>query len=386
VHLGIADVFLTLGIALAIDGPWITLAWAAQGLVLLSVAPRVITPMAVWGGLAALVLATARATVFDSSWHGGATPQLTPADVVHVAVVGCLVWGGIMARRVRPDQLRFLTPEGLQALLWILAPLLAAALIWRETSGLWPSALLAVLALVLGGLARVLRAPRAPTFAVALPLIGVALLARMFGTDAALARDAATSLVNPALLVRIGGSMALILAGLWLARAEAEDGAGPVGRALSAGGALALLIALSLGWTDHQRIALREALRARASEAADAIRWRTQVGLSALWALYAGTALGWGFLRDAAAVRYAGLGLLGIVAVKVFVVDLAEVATVYRIVSFLVLGVVLLGVSVLYQKGRGGQKGHGGENGRGELEARAGQEGGGVGPPSGSEG
>jgi uncharacterized membrane protein len=36
----------------------------------------------------------------------------------------------------------------------------------------------------------------------------------------------------------------------------------------------------------------------------------------------------------------------------VFVVDLAAVRTVYRILSFLVLGVVLLGVSLLYQKGR----------------------------------
>jgi uncharacterized membrane protein len=37
---------------------------------------------------------------------------------------------------------------------------------------------------------------------------------------------------------------------------------------------------------------------------------------------------------------------------KVFLVDLAAVRTAYRILSFLVLGVVLLGVSLLYQKGR----------------------------------
>jgi len=38
--------------------------------------------------------------------------------------------------------------------------------------------------------------------------------------------------------------------------------------------------------------------------------------------------------------------------VKMLVVDLSEVRTGYRIVSFLILGLVLLGVSLLYQKAR----------------------------------
>ena len=53
-----------------------------------------------------------------------------------------------------------------------------------------------------------------------------------------------------------------------------------------------------------------------------------------------------------ARVRYAALALLGLTVLKVFLVDLAAVRTVYRVLSFLVLGVVLLGVSLLYQKTR----------------------------------
>jgi uncharacterized membrane protein len=354
IHLGIADVFLTIGIALTLDGPWVTLAWAAQGVVLLSAAPRVVTPAAVWGGLAALVLASARAAVFDPHWYPEPAGVLTPADVLHVAVVGCLVWGGIVARRVRPEQLRLLTPDGLRPLLWIIASVVAGVLIWRETTGLWPAALLAALALALGALARGLRAPRAPTFAVALPLVAVGLLVRLFLDDAELARDAATSLVNGALLLRVGACAALLVAGLWLARAEPQEGelAAAVGRVLGSAAGLALLAVLSLGWIDHQRFALDAATATRRFDIASAIRWRTRVGLSALWAIYAGVVLAWGFVRNAPAVRYAGLALLGVVVVKVFVMDLAAVATVYRVVSFLVLGMVLLAVSLAYQKAR----------------------------------
>ncbi|MET0851797.1 MAG: DUF2339 domain-containing protein [Candidatus Rokuibacteriota bacterium] len=352
IHLGVADVFLTLGIALAMDGPWVTIAWAAQGVVLLSAAPRVVTAAPVWGGVAALLLAALRAVAVDPHWYPEATRELTPADLVHVAVVGCLAWAGALARRVRPEQLRWLSPEGLQAGLWIVASLVASVLVWRETSGLWPCALLAVLLFVLGALSRILREPRAPTFTLAMPLVALVLLVRLFVEDQALARSAAAALVGSGLLVRAGACVAIVVAGLWLARGDAEDGTRPIGRALAAAGALALLIVLSLHWIEHQAIVQRAATRARQRGLVDAVRWQTQVGLSVLWALSAAAALGWGFLRQAAAVRWAGLGLLGVVIGKVFLVDLAAVATAYRIVSFLILGLVLLGVSVLYQKGR----------------------------------
>jgi uncharacterized membrane protein len=71
-----------------------------------------------------------------------------------------------------------------------------------------------------------------------------------------------------------------------------------------------------------------------------------------LWTIFASAALVWGFARSLPALRYGGLALLGVVIAKVFVVDLAAVHTGYRIVSFLVLGLVLLGVSYLYQRRR----------------------------------
>ena len=352
IHLGIADVFLTLGIGLAIHGPWVTLAWAAQGVVLFSVAPRVVTPVAVWGGLAALGLAVHRALLVDPRRFPELVPTLTPADLVHVAVVGCLVWAGVLARRARADQLRLLTPHGLRALCWIAAAGLAAALLWRETTGLWPTVLLAAEALLLGALARALHEPRAPTFGPALALVAAVLLARMFVEDWDLARAAAVSLVNGTLLARAGACLALGVAAGWLARCDAEDGARSIGPVVAAAAGVAGLVVVSLAWSDHEE-KVREALGARGRALAEDLRWRRQVGLSVIWTLYAAAALAWGFARSAPRVRYGALGLLGIVIVKVFLVDLAAVETVYRIVSFLILGLVLLGVSLLYQKARG---------------------------------
>jgi len=49
-------------------------------------------------------------------------------------------------------------------------------------------------------------------------------------------------------------------------------------------------------------------------------------------------------------LRFGGLGLIGIVIIKAFFVDLADLATVYKIVLFIILGLCLLGVSFVYQK------------------------------------
>ena len=63
-------------------------------------------------------------------------------------------------------------------------------------------------------------------------------------------------------------------------------------------------------------------------------------------------ALAFGFLRSAPAVRYGALLLFGLTVLKVFLVDLSAVRTAYRMLSFLILGVVLLLVSLAYQKAK----------------------------------
>jgi uncharacterized membrane protein len=69
-----------------------------------------------------------------------------------------------------------------------------------------------------------------------------------------------------------------------------------------------------------------------------------------LWTIYGALALAWGFARRDPALRYASLGLFGLTVLKVFMVDFAAVETSFRILSFLVLGIALLLVSLAYQK------------------------------------
>ena len=75
-----------------------------------------------------------------------------------------------------------------------------------------------------------------------------------------------------------------------------------------------------------------------------------QLALSMAWTLYATCLLLVGMKREAAMLRWQALALFGFVVGKVFLFDLSFLDRFYRIVSFLVLGAVLLGVSFFYQR------------------------------------
>jgi hypothetical protein len=72
--------------------------------------------------------------------------------------------------------------------------------------------------------------------------------------------------------------------------------------------------------------------------------------VSIWWGVVAITALVFGFARRRAAIRYIGLGLLGAAAVKLLLIDLASVGGLWRVASFLGIGLAMLGVAVAYQK------------------------------------
>jgi uncharacterized membrane protein len=68
------------------------------------------------------------------------------------------------------------------------------------------------------------------------------------------------------------------------------------------------------------------------------------------WAAMGGALLAWGYLGQVRPARVLGLGLLALTTVKVFLYDLASLDSLYRVASFVVLGLILLAVSYLYQK------------------------------------
>jgi uncharacterized membrane protein len=75
-------------------------------------------------------------------------------------------------------------------------------------------------------------------------------------------------------------------------------------------------------------------------------------GISILWSLFALSFLLVGILRNLRMLRYAGLTLFAIVAYKVFFVDLAQLDSFYRIIAFIILGLLVLTASFIYLKFR----------------------------------
>ncbi len=95
----------------------------------------------------------------------------------------------------------------------------------------------------------------------------------------------------------------------------------------------------SVDWIDTRRIA-------QMAEPATV----KQVVMSVLWAIIGFATIVAGFRRNIAALRYAALALLGLTLAKILLVDMAQVRTIWRILSFVGVGGLLLAVSFIYHQ------------------------------------
>lgn len=75
--------------------------------------------------------------------------------------------------------------------------------------------------------------------------------------------------------------------------------------------------------------------------------------ISVLWALFSIGLMVLGFAKRLRVVRRLSLMLFAVTIVKVFLADMSRVSTPFRIISFIVLGVLLIGASYLYHKYKG---------------------------------
>ncbi|MGA8023151.1 MAG: DUF2339 domain-containing protein [Candidatus Acidiferrales bacterium] len=126
--------------------------------------------------------------------------------------------------------------------------------------------------------------------------------------------------------------------GAWPELSDAEKAAY---RVAAVGANVLALVALSLEfWDVFGRMPSLGIDRGHAQELA----------LSMLWLVYALGLLGAGLWKKSEALRWQALVLLGVVIVKVFLFDLSFLEAFYRIVSFFLLGLVLLLISFYYQR------------------------------------
>lgn len=71
---------------------------------------------------------------------------------------------------------------------------------------------------------------------------------------------------------------------------------------------------------------------------------------SAVWMIYGAALMAVGFRRRSAFLRWQALVLIAVTVVKVFTYDVSQLDTGYRVLSFIALGVILLGISFAYQR------------------------------------
>jgi uncharacterized membrane protein len=72
--------------------------------------------------------------------------------------------------------------------------------------------------------------------------------------------------------------------------------------------------------------------------------------ISVLWGIYALALFIAGIMKESSPARIAGFVMASLTIIKVFFYDLSYLETTYRVLSFVVLGIILLTISFIYQK------------------------------------
>ena len=129
----------------------------------------------------------------------------------------------------------------------------------------------------------------------------------------------------------------LLVALIWLVKNEDVQLFGESARIAPVSLGLIAALGLWLGSFEIDRFFLADAMK-------------VQTGLSVYWSIYAVMLITVGFLRRSAAARYAGLALLAVTVLKVLIIDMKDVEQIWRVISFTVSGLLMVGTSVLYAK------------------------------------
>jgi uncharacterized membrane protein len=356
-HLAVALALLTATGAVRFSGHVLPVVWSIEALVVLAGGVRLYSRKLRGAGLAVLGLAGYRwlGLVMDQPGSGGAflvgSPLLLPTLVfaasAGLAAVLYARRGGETVgweRAARP--MLVLATIGSLALfvtieLGEFPPLrIIRAYLGALQTLVWTAAAVPLLALVPGDRTRLL------LIATTALLAGLGVHATTVDVEGWQRLPAALQM--PVLNLRfvsgllIAGLYALYgwMAPTWPVRAEANRA-----RLRALGVAAALLFLL---WHASAEVRLLPLTGVPAAEAAKL----RNMALSILWTLYAFAMMALGMQRRVAALRIGAFVLFGVTIGKLFLVDLRELDAIYRILSFIVLGAMLVLASFLYARYR----------------------------------
>ena len=311
IHLSLAIVFLTIAVPLKACGHWITVAWLVEGVALFWVATRLASSSEVEGSEAAL-----EAFQADRVLRWLAAGALAPG---FCAIVATGFWFDSEAPR------SFFSHDVATALVGVAAFAGVAWLAWRE--GLRRA----------GSLATVLLSLLAIDVVAVLLALREMLISHFDGTarTAFFNADFATALVGIAVLAAVA-YVAVRLARLGTSAIQWWQ--------LAGGSIIALnLVAVLSGVREIESFWMYSAKNP--SEGL-----KQALAVSAFLMVYSAMLLAVGFWKRTAFIRWQGLALLVFTIAKTFLYDMSSLSQGYRVVSFMALGVLLMGVSFAYQK------------------------------------
>jgi uncharacterized membrane protein len=384
-YVGAAVTFLTAAVAIQLELQWVTMVWAVEGLMLTWAGLRAGEPAARRAAVAVFAVALLHWLGFDAQQYAFSPQTLAEGGnhfvpLLNARALSCLVlvsalagagWlyrgqageGGARAalgegERAAAVGLYTLAANGLALTLLTLdlsdyfgrQKALSEGLARERAEGARQFSLTALWALWGAGLVAygVRRAQRVARYA------GLALL--VVATVKALVVDLTfydsawhVPLLNStflafALLVAAYAAAVRLYAreGGWLS--DDERSVVPVLVVVANVLALVALSAEAVGYFESRRVLGGDAAGQRDVELSK------QLSLSVVWALYGAGLLLVGRVRRSRLLRLMALALLGLTTLKVFLLDLSALDRAYRIISFIVLGAILLAVSYLYQK------------------------------------
>ena len=132
----------------------------------------------------------------------------------------------------------------------------------------------------------------------------------------------------------------------------ATEAEGPVMRIAGVALNVLALIALTLEASDYFRRQITPFYAAHnySYTAIHQIELARRFSYSLIWLAYGAGLMLFGFKRRSAFVRWQALVLIALTVGKVFLYDVSELQQGYRIISFIVLGAVLMGISYVYHR------------------------------------
>jgi uncharacterized membrane protein len=353
-HGAIALGFLTLTFPIQFAEHGTTIAWSVEGAALVWGGLRLRAGLLRTGGLIVLVLGTVRWIVLiaDEPAHHGA---FLVDDPTLLSTLVYVVATAVTARLYRTEGAPLADPERYVRPWLAVASVASAAILLTTELHRHPDLMTAAMRGVtttlvwLAAATLLLSLARNDRTATLLALSGAILLA--VGAKAALLDTAEWRSLAPApppvLNARFGAGLLVVAAAALYARLTRSFGLDATTRTWLRSGAVAFA-ALFLLW----HLSAEVVLAPLAGVAPGDMTMARHMALSILWTVYAFVAMGVGIQRRLAAVRFGAMALFGVVVIKVFLIDLARLDAGYRILSFLVLGAVLIVASFMYTRFR----------------------------------